>query len=93
MGAAIGAAGNLGIKGEFKERVQNMVQPGTSALLVILRKATPDKFLEALKPYGGTVLQTSLSHDAEQELMRALHGEDRSAPTWEQPQGASATAS
>ena len=54
MGAAIGTAGNLGIKGEFKERVQNMVQPGTSALLVILRKATPDKFLEALKPYGGT---------------------------------------
>jgi uncharacterized membrane protein len=91
--AAIGAAGNLGIKGEFKERVQNMVQPGASALLVILRKATPDKFLEALKPYGGTVLQTSLSHDAEQELMKALHGEDRSAPTWEQPQSASATAS
>ncbi len=93
MGAAIGTAGNLGIKGEFKERVQNMVQPGTSALLVILRKATPDKFFEALKPYGGTVLQTSLSHDAEQELMKALHGDDRTAPTWEQPQSAGATAS
>ena len=93
MGAAIGTAGNLGIKGEFKERVQNMVQPGTSALLVILRKATPDKFFEALKPYGGTVLQTSLSHDAEQEPMKALHGEARSAPTWEQPQSASAAAS
>ena len=93
MGAAIGTAGNLGIKGEFKERVQNMVQPGTSALLVILRKATPDKFFEALKPYGGTVLQTSLSHDAEQELMKALHGDDRTAPTWEQPRSAGATAS
>jgi len=51
------------------------------------------KFLEALKPYGGAVLQTSLSHDAEQELMKALHGEDRSAPTWEQPRSAGATAS
>jgi uncharacterized membrane protein len=86
MGAAIGAAGEMGIKGDFKERVQAMVQPGTSAILVILRKATPDKFLEALKPYGGTVLQTSLTHDAEQQLMKALHGDDQAAPTWEQPQ-------
>jgi uncharacterized membrane protein len=88
IGAAIGAAGEMGIKDDFKERVQAMVQPGTSAILVILRKATPDKFLEALKPYGGTVLQTSLTHDAEQQLMKALHGDDQAAPTWEQPQSA-----
>jgi len=29
------------------------VQPGTSALMVIVRKITPDKFIEALHPYGG----------------------------------------
>jgi len=44
-----------------------------------------DRFLEALRPYGGTVLQTSLPRDAEQELMEGLHGSDPSAPTWEQP--------
>jgi hypothetical protein len=60
------------------------VQPGTSAILVILRKVTPDKFEEALRPYGGTVLRTSLSREQEQELMKALHGDDPSAPTWEQ---------
>ena len=65
-------------------RVQDMLQPGTSAILVIVRKATPDKFLEALRPYGGTVLRTSLTHDAEQELMKALHGEDSAAATWSQ---------
>ena len=86
MGAAIGTADDMGIKGDFKQRVQAMVQPGTSAILVVVRKATPDKFLEALKPYGGTVLQTSLTHDAEQRLMKALHGDDQAAPTWEQPQ-------
>lgn len=84
MGAALGAAGKLGIKDDFKQRVKDMMGPGTSAILVIVRKATPDKFLEALKPYGGTVLQTSLSHDAEQELMKALHGDDKAAPTWAQ---------
>jgi len=61
------------------------VQPGTSAILAVVRKATPDKLLEALQPYGGTVLRTSLTHDAEQQLMKALHGDDRAAATWEQP--------
>jgi uncharacterized membrane protein len=88
MGAALGAAGNLGVKDEFRQRVQDMLQPGTSAITVIVRKVTPDKFIEALKPYGGTVLKTSLPHDAEQQLMKALHGDDPSAPTWQQPASA-----
>ena len=90
MGAALGAAGNLGVKDDFRQRVQDMLQPGTSAILVIVRKVTPDKFLEALTPYGGTVLQTSLPHDAEQQLMKALHGDDPAAPTWQQPAPAGA---
>lgn len=84
MGAALGAAGNLGIKDDFKERVNDLVKPGTSAVLVIARKMTMDKFMEALKPYGGTVLQTSLTKDAEKQLMEALHGNDASTQTWEQ---------
>jgi uncharacterized membrane protein len=83
MGAALGAGGDLAIKDDFKQRVQDLVQPGTSAIMVIVRKATPDRFLEAIRPYGGTVLQTSLTHDAEQQLMKALHGDDRAAATWE----------
>ena len=78
---ALGAAGDLGIKDDFKRRVQDMLQPGTSAILVLVRKVTVDKFLEALSPYGGTVLQTSLPHDAEQQLMQTLHGTDTAAPT------------
>ena len=56
----------------------------TSALLVIVRKVTTDKFLEALEPYGGTVLKSSLPRDAELPLMRALHGDDPATATWEQ---------
>lgn len=84
MGAALGAAGDLGIKEDFKQRVQDLVQPGTSAIFVIARKITPDKFEEALRPYGGTVLRTSLSRVQEEELMKALHGDDPKAATWEQ---------
>jgi uncharacterized membrane protein len=85
MGGALGAAANLGIKDDFKQRVQDMVRPGTSAILVILRKVTYDKFVEALQPYGGTILRTSLPHEEEQQLMKILHGEDVKAPTWQQP--------
>jgi uncharacterized membrane protein len=92
MGAALGAAGDLGIKDSFKERVRNLVKPGTSAILVVVRKTTPDKFLEALRPYGGEVLQTSLTHEAEQRLMEALHGNDQDAATWQQSSDSPAAA-
>ena len=81
----MGEAGHQGIKDDFKRRVQDLVQPGTSALLIIVRKVTMDRFLEALRPYGGTVLQTSLPHDAEQELMEGLHGSDPERADLEQP--------
>jgi uncharacterized membrane protein len=67
------------------------VQPGTSAIFVVIRKVTRDKFLAGLWPYGGTVLRTSLTHEAEQELMKALHGDAVAAGNWKRsPQSAGA---
>ena len=43
-----------------------MLKPGTSALFLVVEKVTPDKAVEALSQYGGTVLKSSLSKDAEQ---------------------------
>jgi uncharacterized membrane protein len=40
----------------------------------MLEKTTPDKAVEALGKYGGTVLKTTLSKDDEKELQDALHG-------------------
>jgi hypothetical protein len=39
------------------------------------------------------VLQTSLPHDAEQELLEGLHESDPSVPTWEQPPATSGATS
>jgi len=44
------------------------------SLFVVVRKVTPDKVIEALKPYGGTVLKTSLTHEDETRLQEALRG-------------------
>jgi uncharacterized membrane protein len=40
----------------------------------MVEKVTPDKAVEAMSKYGGTVLKTSLSKNGEQELQDALHG-------------------
>lgn len=51
------------------------ISPGTSALFVLVRKATPDKVLEELKQFKGKVLQTSLTTDKEEQLREVLKRE------------------
>jgi uncharacterized membrane protein len=79
MGALMGKVTKTGIDKEFESRVRDMLQPGTSALFLIVEKVTPDKAVEALSRYGGTVLKTSLSAQAEKELQDALHAEAQPA--------------
>jgi len=74
VGAATGGLTRLGIKDDFKEQVANLIKPGNSAILAVVRKMTTDKVLEELSPYGGTVLRTSLSYEQEEQLITALHG-------------------
>jgi uncharacterized membrane protein len=74
MGALFGKLGKSSINKEFRDQVRDMVKPGTSALFLMLEKVTPDKAVEAMSKYGGTVLKTSLSKQDEQELQEALHG-------------------
>jgi uncharacterized membrane protein len=74
LGAIFGKIEKSGIDKEFQQQVRDLLQPGTSALFVVVEKVTPDKAVEALSQYGGTVLKSSLSKDAEAELQEALHG-------------------
>jgi len=74
MGALMGKVTKSGIDREFQDQVRGMLQPGTSALFLMVEKVTPDKATEALSKYGGTVLKTSLSKQGEAELQEALHG-------------------
>src|SRR5262249_6110713 len=74
LGALMGRAGQLGINRQFEDQVRDMLQPGTSALFLVVEKVTPDKAIDALSKYGGTVLKSSLSKEGERELQDALHG-------------------
>ena len=80
LGLVVGAAGgaisgklsDYGIDDNFMKQLGTELRPGNAALFVLVRKATPDKVLDQIKQYGGTVLQSSLSKDAEARLQQAL---------------------
>ena len=71
-GAVSGALTDVGINDNFMKDLAKGLPPGSSALFVLVRKATPDRVLEELKGTGGKVLKTSLSHESETKLQAAL---------------------
>ena len=74
LGALSGKLGQKGIDDQFRQRVESMLSPGKAAVVVMASKITEDKFGAALQPYGGTILQTSLSEADERELASDLAG-------------------
>jgi uncharacterized membrane protein len=68
----MGRLGKSGIDASFRERVQSMLAPGKAAVVIMTSKITEDKFASALRPFGGQVLQTSLSNEDEKELAEEL---------------------
>ena len=79
LGALMGKVAKTGIDKQFQDQVRDMIKPGTSALFLMVEKVTPDKAVEALSQYGGTVLKSSLSKQGEADLQDALHGQQASA--------------
>jgi uncharacterized membrane protein len=71
-GQLFGHSGEGGIDEAVQEQVREHLQPGTSALLMVVEQMTEDKVIAALQRYGGTVLTTSLSDEhttrSEEEL-------------------------
>jgi uncharacterized membrane protein len=81
-GAAIGAAGgaltgklsDYGIPDTFMKELAQKLQPGTSMLFVLFRKATWEKVLPHISQIGGTIMHSSLTPEAEARLQAALSG-------------------
>ena len=71
-GALSGKLSDYGINDEFIKSVGSTIQPGTSALFVLVRQVTPEKVLPHVAKYGGTVLRTSLSPEQDERLRKAL---------------------
>src|SRR5215216_4351538 len=71
-GALSGMLSDYGINDDFIRSLGDTLEPGTSALFVLVRRATLDKVLPEVRPFGGQVIRTSLSTEQEARLRRAL---------------------
>jgi uncharacterized membrane protein len=87
-GALVGSLGDYGIDDQFVRRLGAHLTPNSSAIILLVRRVTADKVVPELSRFGGTVIQTSLSPDAQARLQAALASH---APSAHGPQGASAT--
>ncbi len=71
-GAISGALSDVGIDDKVMKSMAETLKPGTAALCVLIRQMTADKVLDELKQFGGTVIQSNLSHEDEGKLREAL---------------------
>ena len=75
-GAISGALADVGINDQFMKQLGQNLKPGGSMLFILFRSITLDKALQELAGTGGTIIQTSLSHEDEQRLRDAMDKAD-----------------
>ncbi len=79
-GAAGGAAGgaigghfsDIGVSDEMMKETGKALEDGKAILFILGRTGAPDKVLERLKPFGGTVVTSSLPEETDQRINEAL---------------------
>jgi len=71
-GALSGSLVDYGINDQFIRSLAEALQPNTSALFVLVRKAQPDRVLAELSRFKGRVLRSSLAPEQEARLQAAI---------------------
>ena len=71
-GALVGKLTKSGVDKKFIQDVSDHLQPGNSALFMVIRAARVDVVLAGLREYPGTIFQTSLPPDLEDQLQKEL---------------------
>jgi uncharacterized membrane protein len=70
-GAAAGAAADYGVDDKFMKELGEQLEPGSAAVLLLVREATMDKILPKVQ-IEGRIIQTSLDNEQEEQLANAL---------------------
>jgi uncharacterized membrane protein len=73
-GGAVGAMADVGVNDKFMKELGAKMPPGGAALIALGQTDARDKLLERIQPFGGHVIQTSLSNEDEERLRSALEG-------------------
>ena len=75
-GALGGALSDTGVDDKFIKEVGNTIEPGHSALFLLVESWTEDKVMDELAGFEAEVIQTSLSKEDEAKLAAAFGAED-----------------
>lgn len=75
-GAIAGKSTDFGIDDDFIKEVGETVEPGHSALFLLVSDVTPDKVLEDVKRFNPKVMRTSLSKEDEAKLREAFASDE-----------------
>jgi uncharacterized membrane protein len=75
-GALAGKLADVGVDDNFMKNLGASLDSGKAALIVLGSTEAGDKVIERIKGYGGEVIQTSLSNEAEEHLRDALAGRE-----------------
>jgi uncharacterized membrane protein len=78
-GAVISSLADYGVDDKFIKEVGNTIQPGHSALFLLIHRANLEKLMPRLQDFHPTVLQTSLSEEDEAKLRQAFGPEESEA--------------
>jgi uncharacterized membrane protein len=78
-GGAAGALTDVGVDDRFLKELGEKLGPGRAALIVLVHRSTPDKVIPEISRFGGEVIQSSLSDEAEQRLREALESRHAAA--------------
>jgi uncharacterized membrane protein len=71
-GSLIGKSLDLGVDKKFVQDVTETLKPGSSALFIIGSHANPDVVTNVLRPFQGTIYQTTLPTESVEALQDAL---------------------
>jgi uncharacterized membrane protein len=71
-GAAVGSAQDFGVDDNFMRQVGQKLTPGAAALFVLVKDSVPEKVIPQVAPFGGQLIQTSLSTEDETHLREAV---------------------
>ncbi|MFD9407943.1 DUF1269 domain-containing protein [Streptomyces sp. NPDC059989] len=74
VGGLLGKLGKSGVDDSFRRQVQDLLKPGSAAVAIMGLMVSEDRFTDAMRRHGGTVLQTSLGAAEENELAEQLAG-------------------
>jgi uncharacterized membrane protein len=71
-GALAGKLADVGINDDTIKQIGGQLEDGKAAVFLLARSATVDRVIDAIKPYNPAVIQTNLTKDREEELVKAL---------------------